>query len=184
MLYILYHKIPWWPVQREREGAAGGGRRKLVQLYIGKQGRNRGGGTVPWIVHREEHVVGRSIPLRLEEEEETGGRAEERVNRGAVSLWSVGLLLLQTVHLLALLPMSLPGLIGRSVGMWLGLVTPGRADGFVFSEMGGERQRKKRFKAPGTAKPAETNACWPNTEMLFSLRVKNWLYTFKRFTLI
>lgn len=52
MLCILYHKIPWWPVQREREG-----RRKLVQLYIRNQGRSRGGGTVPWIVHREEYVV-------------------------------------------------------------------------------------------------------------------------------
>lgn len=59
---------------------------------------------------------GRSIPLRLEEEEETGGRAEERVKRRFLSVVS-GFVASSTVHLLALLPLSLPGLIGRSVGM-------------------------------------------------------------------
>lgn len=37
---------------------------------------------------------GRSTPLTLEEEEETGGRAEERVNRGGVPLWPAALVLL------------------------------------------------------------------------------------------
>lgn len=145
MLYILYHKIPWWPVQREREG--GGGGRKLVQLYIGKQGRNRGGGTVPWIVHREEHVVGRSIPLRLEEEEETGGRAEERVNRGAVSLWSVGFV--ASSNCSSPRPSSLvpPG-FDRSIGRNVTGPRHSRQSWWVrFLWDKGKQQRKKRFKS-------------------------------------
>lgn len=46
---------------------------------------------------------------------------------------------------------------------------------------GGGNDRGRRDLSPlGLQKPADINVCRPNTEMLFSLHVKNWLYAFKK----
>lgn len=139
MLCILYHKIPWWPVQREREG-----RRKLVQLYIRNQGRNRVGGPVPWIVHREENVADQSSSDWRKRRR--WGEAREVSQQSWFLFVASGFVASSTVlHLLTLLSLSLPDLSGRSVGMWLALVTPGGAGGFTFSETR-KQDRRKRFQ--------------------------------------
>lgn len=94
-----------------------------------------------------ESFTGRSTLWQINPPQ-TGGRGgDRRESRGASPQRGLSVVsrfvASSTVHLLALLPLSLPGLIGRSVGMWLALVTPGRADGFAFSETRETRQEEE-----------------------------------------
>lgn len=137
MLCILYHKIPWWPVQRETEG-----RRKLVQLYIRNQGRKRGGGPALWIVHREENVVADqpSSDWRKRRRREGDQRSE---STKLVSLCGQRVCCFfncsSSPHPPSLVPPRFERSIGRNV---LALFTAGRAVGFTFPETKETRQRK------------------------------------------
>lgn len=137
MLCILYHKIPWWPVQRETEG-----RRKLVQLYIRNQGRKRGGGPAPWIVHREENVVADqpSSDWRKRRRWEGDQRSESTKLVSLCGQWVCCFFnCSSSPHPPSLVPPRFERSIGRNV---LALFTAGRAVGFTFPETKETRQRK------------------------------------------
>lgn len=119
VIYFISQDSLMASAERKR-GWGGGGRRE--ENWSSFTSESREGTEEEAQCH--ESFTGRSTlladqsPLRLEEEEETGGRAEERVNRGAVSLWSVGLLLLQTVpspRPSSLVPPGFDRSIGRNV---------------------------------------------------------------------
>lgn len=124
---------------------------------------------------RHELFTGRRTLWQIVPPQNGGRGGDRRETRGASQQsWFLfvasGFVASSTVlHLLALLPLSLPGLSGRSVGMWLALFTPGRADGLAFPETKESRQEEEiyesEFKESKTCcqitlnTSADTNVC-------------------------